>query len=85
MSFIDFRIGRRHNYVMTHAGFIPLLVMYHLFQIHYRKKEIHMSYVASVIAFSIFLDLLWKSTYLYFTRKIHKNPPQLNQFDVCAH
>ena len=42
-----------------------------------------MCYVASVMTFSIFSELLWKYTYLYVTRKIDTNPPQVNQFDVC--
>ena len=46
--------------VMTHDGSIKLLVTYHLFQIQYRKGR--NTHVSRVITFSVFLELLCKST-----------------------
>ena len=55
-----------HQY--AYAGSIQLLVSHHLFQMFLVEKETHMFYVASVITFSVFLDLLWNYTlYLYIT------------------
>ena len=68
---------------MTHAGFIQLFLNRHLFQNSTVEKETNIFYLASIITFSVFSDLLCKYTYLYVTRKMDTNLPQVNQFDVC--
>ena len=48
------------------------------------KEETRMFYVYIVITFSVFLELLWKST-LLMSCKLHMfRPPWMNQFDICA-
>ena len=47
-------------------------------------KETHMFYVANVITFSVFLDLLWKFTLLVRYRLNIFRPPRVNQFDIFA-
>ena len=43
-----------------------------------------MFYVANVIKFSIFLELMWKFTLLTRYRLNSLRPPRVNQFDICA-
>ena len=43
---------------MTHSKYINLLVNHHLFQTSPVKNETYMFYVASIITFSIFSELL---------------------------
>ena len=80
MSFIDYLIWRCHIYAINHAKFTQLLVTHNLFQIKYRKKETHMFHVASVIIFSVFLKLLWKSTSLVRYKLNIFRPPWVNKF-----
>ena len=69
---------------MNHIGFVKLFVMHHLFQTQSRKKEKDMFYVASVIIFSVFLELLRKSTLLVHYKLKRFLPPQVSQFDISA-
>ena len=48
------------------------------------RKETHMFYVANVITFSVFLELLWKNTLLVRYRSNRFRPPQVNQFYIRA-
>ena len=43
-----------------------------------------MIYVASVITFNVFFELLWKSTLLVCYKLNRFRPPQVNQFDIPA-
>ena len=55
-----------HQY--AYAGFVQLLVSRHLFQTRLGYKETDISYVASGIPFSVFLELPCNSTlYSYVT------------------
>ena len=84
MTFIDFLVGQRHIYVMTHDGFIQLLVTRHLFLIQSKNKETRMFYVSIVITFSIFLELLFNYTLLVFYKLNKFLPPRVNQFNIRA-
>ena len=52
------------------------------FESHLGKKETHMSYLASVITVSVFLELLWKSSLLVCSKLNIFRCPQVNQFDL---
>ena len=43
-----------------------------------------MFYVASVITFSVFSELLWKSIFLVRYKLNIFRPPRVNQFDILA-
>ena len=43
-----------------------------------------MFYIVNVITFSVFWELLWKSTLLVCYRLNRLRPPLVNQFDICA-
>ena len=43
-----------------------------------------MFYVANVITFTVFLELLWKFTLLLRYKLNIFRPPWMNQFDICA-
>ena len=43
-----------------------------------------MFYVANVIKFSVFLELLWNSTLIIHYKLNRFWPPWANQFDICA-
>ena len=47
-------------------------------------KETRMLYVASVITFSVFSELLWKSTLLVHYRLNIFWRPWVNPFDICV-
>ena len=67
---------------------IPGLYNYWLritsFESHLGKKETHMFYVANIITFRSFSELLWKFTLLACYKLIIFRPPQVNQFDIRA-
>ena len=48
------------------------------------KKETRIFYVDTIINFSFFLELLWKSTLLVRYKLNKFRSPQVNQFDICA-
>ena len=48
------------------------------------RKETHMFYVANIITFSVFLELLWKFTLLVRNKLNILRPPRVNQVDICA-
>ena len=43
-----------------------------------------MFYVANVIPFRVFLELMWKSNFLVRYKLNRFQPPQVNHFDICA-
>ena len=65
MYFVDLGIGQRHIYINI---LMPVILndwwRITSFESHIGKKETHMFYVASVITFSTFSELLCKSTLL---------------------
>ena len=85
MSFIDFRIGRRHVYINI---LMPGLYYYWWritsFGSSIGNKETRIIYVANVITFSVFSELLWKFTLLVSYKLNRFRPPRLNQFDIRA-
>ena len=85
MYLIDFLIGQRnisinmlmpdlYNYWWHIKSFESIIV----------KKETHMFYVSSVIAFNLVSELLWKFTLLVRYKLNIFRPPQVNQFDNSA-
>ena len=48
--------------ICPHDGSIKSLVTHHLFQIIPVEREICMLYIASIIPYGIFLELLWNPT-----------------------
>ena len=84
VSFLDFLIWSCHIYLLW---IIPGLYSHWwpITPLKYRlgKKETCMYYLASVIAFSVFLELLWRSTLLICYRLNRFQCPQVNQFDIC--
>ena len=52
------------------------------FEYHLGKKEARMFYIASVIPFSVSLELLWKSTLLVHYKLNRLRPPRVKQFDI---
>ena len=71
-------------FAVTYPRSIQLLLTCHLFQIQYRKLKTRMFYVANVITFSIFLELVWESTLLLRYKLNRFRPPHVNQFDIHA-
>ena len=85
LSFLDFRIGRLHIYInMLILGIYNYWWRITSFRSSQGKKEIHMFYVANVITFSVFSELLWKFTLLVHYKLNRFQPPQVNQFDSRA-
>ena len=62
---------------MIHAGSIQLLATRQLFQTSLRKKETRVFYVASVITFSVFLELLRKPTLIVRYKLNIFRPPRI--------
>ena len=85
MSFIDLLIGRRHIYLLW-----LMLVLYCYwwivtsFKSSLGKKETRTFYVANVIIFSTFSELLWKSTLIVRYKLNSFRPPRANQFYIYA-
>ena len=65
MSFLDLRIRRRHIYInMLILGLYNYWWLVTSFESLPRNKETQKNYLASVLALSVLLELLWKSILL---------------------
>ena len=83
LSFIDFLIWRRHiSSLWLILGLYNYWWWITSFESSIWKKETHMFYVASVIAFSAFLELLRMPNILVPYKLDIFRPTRLNFFDV---
>ena len=85
-AFFHLLLNRTASYFFTiiNTGFVQLLVTYYLFLIQFSKEIKIMMYVASIIRFRVFSELLRKSTLLAHCKLNIFWPPLVNQFDICA-
>ena len=64
-------------FTMNYSGYIQLLVINHIFETSIGRKETHVFYVASIIAFSVFLELLWEHILLVRYKLNRLRPPRI--------
>ena len=85
MSLIDILIGRRNVYSpWLIRGIYNYWWLFTSFEFILGNKWTLMFYVANVITFSVFLELLRKFTLLVRYNLNRFQPPRVNQFDIYA-